>query len=66
VYGACADYPAVLRPDGTIDFGPAVDEDTRYHRTDLRGQPLRPGVQVVVRDAANSAWIYRVETVTPR
>jgi hypothetical protein len=66
VYGMCGDYPAVLTSDGVIDFGPAVDSDARYYRTDLRMQALTPGAQIVVRDATNQPWIYRVESVTPR
>ena len=65
VYGACADYPAMLRPDGIIDFGPALAEG-RHYRTDLRTLALRPGTQVVVRDAAGSAWVYRVERIEPK
>ena len=64
--GGCGDYPAVLKSDGVIDFGPAMDADSRYYRTDLRTQALTQGAQIVVRDAANQPWIYRVESVTPR
>lgn len=66
VYGVCGDYPAVLKSDGVIDFGPAMDAEGRYYRTDLRTQAMTPGTHVVVRDAANQPWIYRVESVTPR
>lgn len=66
VYGVCGEYPAVLKSDGVIDFGPAVESDARYYRTDLRTQALMPGAQIVVRDATNQPWIYRVESVTPR
>jgi hypothetical protein len=66
VYGVCGDYPAVLKSDGVIDFGPAMDAASRYYRTDLRTQAMTPGTQVVVRDAENQPWIYRVESVTPR
>ena len=65
-YGVCGDYPAVLKSDGAIDFGPAMDAASRYYRTDLRMQPMTPGAQIVVRDAENQPWIYRVESVTPR
>jgi len=66
VYGVCGDYPAVLKSDGVIDFGPAMDAASRYYRTDLRAQAMTPGTQIVVRDAENQPWIYRVESVTPR
>jgi len=66
VFGQCADYPAILRPDGIIDFGPAVDAASRYYRTDLRTLPVTSGTQIVVRDADNNAWIYRVAAVEPR
>ena len=66
VFGQCADYPAILKPEGIIDFGPAMDEASRYYRTDLRTLPVTSGTQVVVRDADNNAWIYRVAAVEPR